>query len=78
MLVALISEYQSSSKNADQQVIDRCRHAAHAQAVQQRSEGDAEKKDSAAQAKTEYGPALETDRFSVHRAPIISQWYEVL
>jgi len=78
MLVALVGEHQNSGKGADQQVIDRRGHAAHTQFVQQRSQGDAEKKYSAAQAKTVNGPALETDRFSVHRAPIISQWYEVL
>lgn len=74
VLVALIGEYQNSGKNTDQQVIDRRRHAAHTQVVQQRSQNDAEKKDSAPQAKTVNGPALESDRFPVHTPPIISQW----
>ena len=74
VLVAFIGEYQDSCKNADQQVIDcRC-HASHAPVVQQRPQSDAEKKDTAAQAKTEDRPALKRGGFPVHRAPIISQW----
>src|SRR5882672_2991015 len=78
MLAALIGKHQSSGKNADQQIIDHRRHATDTQFVQPRPQSDAEKKDSAAQAKTVDGPELESDRFPVHRAPIISQWIEVV
>ena len=56
VLVALIGEYQDSGKNADQQIIDHSGHAADTQFVQQCPQSNAEKKDSAAQAKTVDGP----------------------
>ena len=56
VLVALIGEYQDSGKDADQQVINHRSHAADTQSVQQCPQSNAEKKDSAAQAKTEDGP----------------------
>ncbi|MCU1219962.1 MAG: hypothetical protein JWN42_1159 [Candidatus Angelobacter sp.] len=48
MLVALISEYQNSEKNANQQIINHRRHAIHSPLVQQPIQGDPEKKDSKA------------------------------
>src|SRR5438270_3353180 len=78
VLVVLIGEDQKAGKNADQHVIDCRGNAADTPPVQQGSEGKAENKDPAAQAKTIDSAPRESDMFPVHRGPIISQWYKAL